>query len=118
MSKWPEIHEAGISGIRHEAKNEATVYYIESAEPGQGNLSKYVDERIASHPKTMTLRARLVTNPIIQGMLLRRGFIQDGFDFERPGIPEEASKPEEVAVFGVGTAEDVMAASQTDPSVR
>lgn len=90
MPPWPDIDPAhGISGLRFEDDDSATVVYIESAEPGQGNLSRYVDERIAMHPKSKTLRAQVVTNQIIQGMLLRRGFVKEGLTFTRYGVPDD-----------------------------
>lgn len=88
--KWPDIDsERDITGMRWEDDNSATVVYVESGEPGQGNLSAYVDARIASHPKTKTLRAEVVVSPIVQGMLLRRGFVQEGLTFTRYGVPED-----------------------------
>lgn len=88
MPGLPEIYDK-VTGLRFELKDEVTVWFAESGDPGKGNFSKYVDERMAQHPKTTTVRAKLVLNPIVRGMLLRRGFVEEGMDLVRPGVPDD-----------------------------
>lgn len=89
MPSLPELYDK-VHGLRiARGADEMIVWYAQSDEPGKGNFSKYVDERVATYPKTTTLRACFVTSPIVRGMLQRRGWVEDGMDMVRPGVPEE-----------------------------
>lgn len=85
---FPELFE-GIVGMQIETEDEVIVFYAQALEPGKGNFSRYVDDRLATYPKSKTLRAIGITNPIVKEMLLRRGFVERGLlEVVRYGVPD------------------------------